>query len=332
VIQYMKEGAVHPCGPADSYAEAYDAHVFDAAVGEKPFEVVLDQDEYGRKPDGYEPEDHQEAPCEHLSGGGLYDGDKPHDPVERRIQENPGEERADGARGLAVRVRKPVMHRSEPGLGAVSHKDEDESEFHGGRVQFGGDAFQHGPVQCAFRPDDRRGCIVGDENAEQGEGDPHGAEDDVFPCRLDGQFTFGKPEADQQRRDDGRRLDGDPHQGQIVCHGHQNHGEDEEVQESEVSPDAFSVYEPDLLFMLQVPDGIDGGCKAEKNHQRHHVCREGIHVEDAAHPFHGGRYGGDRRRDGEGSEREGPRKARVSHPSGALDGVACEGRDQRYEK
>ena len=49
MVQNMEERAIDADGAADADAERDDAHVLDAAVGKQPFEVVLHQDEDGRR-------------------------------------------------------------------------------------------------------------------------------------------------------------------------------------------------------------------------------------------------------------------------------------------
>ena len=60
-----------------------------------------------------------------------------------------------------------------------------------------------------------------------------------------------KPESDEERRDDRRGLDPDPHDRKVVRHGHEQHGEDEEMKQAVITPHAAENHEPGFKLVSQ---------------------------------------------------------------------------------
>ena len=90
-----------------------------------------------------------------------------------------------------------------------------------------------------------------------------------------------KPEADEKRGHDGRCLDPDPHDREVVRHGHQQHGKDEQMEQAVIRPHAAEVHQSGLELMLEIADGVDGRGEAQEDHERHDVARKRVHGERA---------------------------------------------------
>src|SRR5208337_1559136 len=163
------------------------------------------------------------------AGRGLHDGYKTHDPIECRIQKDPRKQRADGTWRLAVRVRQPIVHWRQTRLGAIAYEYEDEGKFHGFGVHPMRNPSERGKVERTLRPQYHCRSVVGYKDPEQGEGDSYGAENNVFPRCLDSQRSFVETEPDKKSRHNCCGFYADPHDGEVVRHGHQEHGKDKKM-------------------------------------------------------------------------------------------------------
>ena len=193
--------------------------MLDARVGQQPLEVLLADHERQRDGQAQEPEPDQQVRREARPQARDRDEVEADQGVERGDQRHARKQRADRAGRLAVGVGQPGVERRQADLGAVARQREDERQPQQARVQLRRDRDEARPVQrVGAVAQDAHGRGVGEQRREQREADADRAQDQVLPGRLD---RVGRAvDADQQGRDDGRGLDGDPQQAQVVDERH----------------------------------------------------------------------------------------------------------------
>ena len=124
---------------------------------------------------------------------------------------------------------------ARPGLRAVADEDEDERELDHLRVQAGRRGHQHGPVQrlllAAGQVDE---VEVAQHRPPEGQRDADRADQDVLPRGLDRGLRH--VQRDEHGRRDRGRLDGDPHEADVVRGHGEQHREGEEVAEDAEPP------------------------------------------------------------------------------------------------
>ncbi|MOA42592.1 hypothetical protein D3C78_1646560 [compost metagenome] len=82
-------------------------------------------------------------------------------------------------------VRQPGVHREQPGFGAKTNQDEHKRQMHQHRIQLRGVLEHFCPEDGVVGIGHKAGCVgVHQNGAEQPEGHPDGADNDVLPGRL----------------------------------------------------------------------------------------------------------------------------------------------------
>jgi len=122
-----------------------------------------------------------------------------------------------------VSVGKPCVHGRQTCFGAESQHEETRGQSRHARIKTGGCCDQVGPVQTdVTTPGDMGRGEEDEDRAEEREPHSDGADDDVFPRRFE--RIPGAVMTDQERGDDGGRLDGGPHDPDVVGEYRENHG------------------------------------------------------------------------------------------------------------
>ena len=153
-------------------------HMFHAGIGKHAFEVALPDDEEGGDQQRDHPQRDQQIVRKILETSRCH-VQYTDDPEEGAVQQCAGKQRRDGAGCFTVGVRQPGMEGSQPHFCAVARKHEDECGFEPGGVQVFRsvpDRFHIQSVNIRIRSRHGHG-----DGAEKGEGDPHGADQQILP-------------------------------------------------------------------------------------------------------------------------------------------------------
>ena len=155
----------------------------------------------------------------------------PEDPDECAVEERAGKKRGDDRRGLAVRVRKPGVERREAHLRSIAHQEKEERSFQPGHVKLRGVLTESADAQRSARPRSAGRCDREEKVAEQGEPDPHRADEKVLPCGLERAVVPVK--IDERGAGECRGFHRDPEQPQILTQDDEGH----RGQKEEKAPD-----------------------------------------------------------------------------------------------
>ena len=113
--------------------------------------------------------------------GGGQQRVRAEDRQEGAVQQRPGEQRRDDRRGLAVGVGQPGVQRRQAHLRAVADQEEQERRLEPERIQAAGVGDQIVDGQVDRRPAGGPRGHGEEEVAQQGQGDAHRADQQVFP-------------------------------------------------------------------------------------------------------------------------------------------------------
>ncbi len=232
-------------------AERDQAHVLHAGVGEHALVVTLPEQQGGGQGEGEHGGTDQQGPGEPGAQRHVRDHLVAQDRGEGHRQQHPGHQRRHRRRGLAVRVGQPGVQRHQPGLGAEPQDDQGDPHPGDGWIQLVRPGDEHRPVQGGgFRDAGLPGGVVDQDGAQEGQGDPGGADDDVLPGGLD--RGTGPPVADEEGGDDGGGLDRHPQHAEV---GHQDgdgHRGQEGVYQNAVAARAAGVGVPGGVLRRQI--------------------------------------------------------------------------------
>ena len=101
------------------------------------------------------------------------------------------------------------MHRSQAHLGAVAHQNQHEGRLQPGARQIRGLAHQIVEKERRFDPSTQR-CIGQKKGPEQGQANPHGADEKILPGRFQRPGRVIKINVRRHRQ--GRRFHSHPHE------------------------------------------------------------------------------------------------------------------------
>ena len=133
-------------------------------------------------------------------------------------------------------VGQPGMQREQADLGAVAEQQEDEGQVEHRRLQRRRVRHQVGPDHGVEpRPHHRFCRHIDEDGAEQSERDADRGEDEIFPGRLD--RRMGAIDADHDHRGERGKLDGDPHDADIVAEQSEIEGERQRLIERVIEPE-----------------------------------------------------------------------------------------------
>jgi len=315
VEQHGRQG-----GGADRGSHGHHPHVLDAGVGQHPFEVALADQEGGGHEQGEQAADAEHHPEEVRPDHRVGDGLDAQDGIEGHREQHAAHQARHRRRGLAVRVGQPAVHGGESGLGGETEHGQRATRPDQRRVERQVGAAEHQPGQGRLAGAARGG--VDEHDPEQGDGDAHGAEDDVLPGRL--QRRPGAVVTDQEGRGDRGGLDRGPHQADVVGqdgegHRGQEHRDQGVVGAGEPAGRRGGVAQP-----------APGRHEADRPDDGEHVRGESVRAEQAAAeaghlPVE---YGGDQEQPGEQHGGAGRHRGEAADPAGAA-GEAEHGEDGR---
>jgi len=134
MVEGMKEGEIKTRRP-QSDPKGEDTHMLDARIGEQPLVVGLIENKDRRQQHGNQSEDEQDITGKIGLAGGDADLVGAQNGQEGAVEQDAGEQRRNRRGGLAVSVRQPGVHRSEPHLGAIADEEKDESDARQPRIQ-----------------------------------------------------------------------------------------------------------------------------------------------------------------------------------------------------
>ena len=233
VIAHVEQRAENGHWRVHGNAGAYKTDVFEARIGQHPFEIPLHQNERRGQKHGEQPKTQKKMAAEPGAEAGRGQNVKSQQGVERDFERHAGKHRAGGRGRLAVRVGQPGVHRRQAGLGAVADERKHEGQFDQAVVELWGNGHQVRPVEAGqlfrcVRADGRR---VKEHRAQQRQRQAEAAENDVFP----GGFERGLAvvERDQQHGGQRGRFHRKPHHAQIVGQHDQKHSRREQRRQHE---------------------------------------------------------------------------------------------------
>ena len=202
------------------------------------------------------PKHEEELARERPFTGRLHDTVDPQEREERAVRHPAREQGPDDPGGLAVGVGLPRVHRSEAHLRSVADEEEDEPRAQPRPGEPVG-VIQEGPEEEALVSGgavERR--VRHEERAEEREGDPDRADHEVLPRRF--QRAGVVVEVDEDRRRERRAFDRDPHDREVLRHGHGRRHR-QEGQEADA--------EDPVRPLLPDPQVIDAVERAEREEQ-----------------------------------------------------------------
>jgi hypothetical protein len=266
-------------GPlAEPEGHRQDPHVLHAGVCEHPLEVGLARHEDGGRRHGDKAHEDEGVVVEARCVRRRADLVGPHKAHEGAGDEPPGEKAPHDPRGLAVGVWLPGVERCEPHLGPVADQEEDEGGLEPGRGEEPCVGHEWLQQERRFQAGHER-RVGEEEESQERQGDPHGADEHVLPGRLDGADVA--VEVDEGRHGEGGRLDGDPEESQVVADGHHGHG-----READRKHGAEEAVGP-LPAETEVTHGVDRAGEEQEAHGEEHEPAQGVQVEPP--PRGGGR-------------------------------------------
>ena len=135
---------------------------------------------------------------------------------------------------------------------------------------------QHGPHHgIETLADHRFGRHVDENGAEQRQRDADTAEDEIFPRRFE--CLMGTIDADHQYGGEGRDLDRDPHQSDVVGHQREVHGEHQHLVHGVVEAYVAQFQSSDLDLMADIARAECTGGEADKGRQHDENLVEVVH-------------------------------------------------------
>src|SRR4030095_13148165 len=150
------------------------------------------------------------------------------------IQQNPREQRADGRRRLAVRIRKPYMERDQSDLCAESDYYEGESNLEEEEVRPFVGCEKAGPFAARLRTG-LKNRIEEEHYPHKSEQDAHRVDDEKLPGRLDRIRSIVKADKENGRKC--RGLDSCPHDDYVRCESGGEHRSQEKREQAVVHPE-----------------------------------------------------------------------------------------------
>ena len=167
-------------------------------------------------------------------------------------------------------VGQPRVHGRDAGLGSVADQNEHERQTKHLRVHRRRRRDDRIPMEGrGHRPELLADVDVAQHRAREGQGDPHGADQEVLPRSLDRRFR--PRDRHQQCRSHRCRLDRDPHDRQVVDRDGDEHSRHEYVDENAEHPQ------------------LCVGVLLARADERAHPCGEGRDEGDADRQQHGQR-------------------------------------------
>src|SRR5712691_1436061 len=192
------------------------------------------------------------------------------------------------------------MHRREAGLRPEADQHQRKRHPHERRVQGARTGAQLVPCERGRRLSKgvtRR--VVREENAEEREAEPDGADHEVLPCRLERVTT--PEERHEERRRERRRLDGDPHQPEVVQERDGEHRGDRELEPDVEPAHLIGTNVSRVHGVAHVSDGAECRDRGDEGDDEDDESRQCIDIDESAdQPFRRTREGVGGERDGDG--------------------------------
>ena len=260
VVQHVEKSS-EDAAAAEAQAERQNPHVLDARIRQHALEVSLTDREHAGDGHREESEHDQDTPGKCPLSRRGQDVKDPGESEKGAARQGPGHEGAHDPRRLAIRVGLPRMHGGQSHLRSIP-----DHEQHEGRLQPGlresrrvADEVIEQQRGLASRLD--RG-IPQEERAQEGQRDADRTDHQVLPRRLQGSSI--SIEVEQRAAGQSGRLEGDPHEAEMVGPHDEGHHSQEEHQTR--AEDAVWPLGP----LTQIADSIDGDHGKERAHEEQH--------------------------------------------------------------
>ena len=240
-----------------------DAHVLDRGVGEQPFDVAPPVEHEGCEDQRDQAHRHHQRARRDRERIGREQDLEAQQRIERDVQEQARQHGRYRCRTLGVSVGQPGVQRREADLGSVTEKQEDESDIEQGSVKLRRMLDQQRPDHAILAfTHDRSRRHIDEDGAEQGERNSDAAQNEIFPRRL--QRGVRAIDADHQHGRQGRDLDRNPHQADIVRHESQVHAEHHGLVHGVVETQVDRRQPAGFEFVGDIAGAEDAGREADK--------------------------------------------------------------------
>ena len=256
---------------AKARAQSQNAHVFHAGIGQQAFVMALAHNEDGGGDQGEQAEKDQQPAAEAAQVRRQHDLVPAQYAQQGAVEQRAGKQGRNQGRGLTVGVGQPVVQGGQTHLGAVAHQQKDECRLEPGlRGRVGVPDEPAGLVHVPgrnFASSDSGGRVKGHGKqnvAQQGQGDAHGTDDQVFPGGFQGALMAVK--IDQRRTGQRGGFNAHPERPQMRRGGHQAHGREKKAETGREAAlgrvgEGAAVLNAgallNALFLAQIAQGVD---------------------------------------------------------------------------